>query len=89
MNKLGYSLSELVSSLQAMEEIVTGGHGVLNLEKASSSRPRPKGRGRRNKKDSNQIGAPNPTVGKKAKKGKKKANGKQKRKYFHCGVPGH
>ena len=51
MKKLGYSLSELVSSLQAMEGIVTGGHGVLNLEKASSSRHRPKGRGRRNKKD--------------------------------------
>ena len=73
-----------------MEGIVTGGHGVLNLEKASSSRPRPKGKGRRNKKDSNvQVDEPNPTNGKKAKKGKKKGNGKQKGKCFHCGVPGH
>ena len=60
-----------------MEGIVTGGHGVLNLEKASSSRPRPKGRGRKNKKDSKvQVGGPNPTVGKNSKKGKKKGNGK-------------
>ena len=63
-------MSELVSSLQAMEGIVTGGHGVLNLEKAFSSRPRPKGRGRRNKKDSKvQVGGPNPTVGKKGQEG--------------------
>ena len=62
----------------------------LNLEKASSSRPRPKGRGRRTKKDSKvQVGGPNPTVGKKAKKGKKKGNGKQKGKCFHCGILGH
>ena len=90
MNKLEYSLSELVSSLQAMEGIVTGGHAILNLKKASTSRPRPKGKGSRKKKDSKvQVGGPNPTVGKKAKKGKKRNNGKQKGKCFHCGVPGH
>ena len=48
------------------------------------------GKGRKRKKDSKvQVGGPNPTVGKKAKKGKKKAKGRQKGNCFHCGIPGH
>ena len=48
---------------------MTGGHDVMNLEKASSSKPRPKGRGGKKKKKSKvQVGGSNPTVRKKAKR---------------------
>ena len=63
---------------------------IRQYRKNTGVTPRPKGKGRRNKKDSKvQVGGPNPTIWRKAKKGKKRIDGEQKGKCFHCGVPGH
>ena len=94
LNKVHYSLSELMNSLTATEGIVKGESAVLNIEKASTSKPKPKGKSWKKKKQGNKAhkGVPGPTGGiKKGKgKGKGKAGAKQdKGKCFHCGELGH
>ena len=90
LNKVDYSLSELMNSLTATEGIVKGESIVLNLEKAFTSKPKPKGKSWKKKKQGNKAhkGVLGPTGG--IKKGKGKGKGKvgakqDKGKCFHCG----
>ena len=86
VNKIFFSMSELMSSLQEMKEIVKL---ELDGDKPSSSETKPKGISLEKMKQCSKIGEPNPIIGKKARKGKGKTNAQPKGKCFYCGVKGH
>ena len=66
MNNLSYSLSELMNSLQTANGVIKNDHSVLNLEKCSSSKLKPRGKNLKNKKKQGSSGkaGPNSSVGK-------------------------
>ena len=93
MNQMNFSMSELMSSLQAAEWVIKSGGNVLNVEKCSStSLSAPKG-----KKEKKKTGAGGPSVGPVPKITKSKENGNGKGmvggcgrgKCFYCGEKGH
>ena len=69
-------MSELMSSLQAIEEMVK----LEPDDKPSSSKTRPKGISLEKMKQRFEIGEPNLIIGKKARKGKGKTNAQPKEK---------
>ena len=84
MNKKIYSLSELMNELVATEGILGTSNVEANVGEASTSQPKSKGKGKKNKKkdftkqEGNQIALGFANKGKKIKG-----------KCFHCGEKGH
>ena len=93
MNQMNFSMSELMSSLQAAKAVIKLGGNILNVEKFySSSRSELKG-----KKEKKKTGTSGLSVGlvpkiEKSKgkgKGKGKIGGRGRGKCFYCGEKGH
>ena len=89
MNQMNFSMSELMSSLQAAEGVIKPGVNALNVKKwSSSSRSAPKG-----KKEKKKTGTGGPSVEPVPKiaksKGKGKVGGRGRGKCFYCGEKGH
>ena len=78
MSKTIFSTSELMSSLEAMKDIVKEESSVQNIGMTSSFETKPKGTSLEKMKEGSRIGEPNPTIGKKARLGKEKANAEPK-----------
>ena len=66
MSKTIFSTSELMSSLEAMNDIFKEESNVPNVRMALSSGTKPKGTSLEKKKQGSRIGEPNPTIGNKA-----------------------
>ena len=88
MNKMIYTLSELMNELVAAEVILGTTSVDTNLVKASSSKPKSKGNGGKKKKEFTKQDGKQLALGI-ANKGKKKVNDYTKGKCFHCGEKGH
>ena len=71
MNRIFFSMSELMSSFQATKEIVKL---EPNGDRLSSSETKPKGISLEKKKQCSEIGEPNPIIGKNERKVKGKTN---------------
>ena len=84
MNQMNFSMSELMSSLQAAEGVIKPGGNILNVEKgSSSSRSAPKGKNEKKKIDiSGPSVRPVPKIAK--SKGKGKVGGSGRGKCFYC-----
>ena len=85
-NKIFFSMSELMSSLQATKEIVKL---EPDVDKPSSSKTKPKGISLEKMKQCSEIGETNPINGKKSRKGKGKTNTQPKGKCFYYSMKGH
>ncbi|XP_059637075.1 uncharacterized protein LOC132278863 [Cornus florida] len=89
MNKLEYTLAELLNELVTFEGInKSKGASINYTQSAGPSTSRPKRRGKKKKKDgAKTVVVPNKVIQK--DKGKKKVRVEGEGNCFHCGQPGH